>query len=45
MWKQYNKLRDCSTANMDDEELASHRETQRLIEKDLHFTSRNAATV
>jgi hypothetical protein len=39
MWKQYNKLRDRSTVNMDDEELASHREALRLIEKDLHFAT------
>jgi hypothetical protein len=45
MWKQYNKLRDRSTANMDAEELASHRETLRLIETDLHFATRNAAEV
>jgi hypothetical protein len=45
MWKQYNKLRDRSTENMDAEELASHRETLRLIETDLHFATRNAAEV
>jgi hypothetical protein len=31
--------------NMDDEELMSHREDLRLIEKDLHFTTRNVAEV
>jgi hypothetical protein len=31
--------------NMDDEELASHREALRLIENDLHFTIQNAAEV
>jgi hypothetical protein len=45
MWKQYSKLRDRSTANMDVEELASHREAIRLIEMDLHFVTRNAAEV
>jgi hypothetical protein len=33
MWKQYNKLRDHSTTNMDDEELTSHHEAVRLIKK------------
>jgi hypothetical protein len=41
----YNKLRNHSTANMDDEELMSHREALRLIENDLHFSTRNAAKV
>jgi hypothetical protein len=45
MWKQYNKLWDCSTANMDDKELASHHETLRLIENDLHFATRNVTEV
>jgi hypothetical protein len=45
MWKKYNKLRNCSTMNMDTEELASHRETIRLIEIDLHFTTRNTVEV
>jgi hypothetical protein len=31
--------------NMDDEELMSHREDLRLIEKDLYFTTRNVAEV
>jgi hypothetical protein len=35
IWKQYNKLRDRSTVNMDEEQLESHRETLRLIERDL----------
>jgi hypothetical protein len=35
MWKQYNKLCDRSTVNMDDETLESHREALRLIERDL----------
>jgi hypothetical protein len=45
MWKQYNKLWNRSTVNMDDEELTSHREALRLIENDLHFTTRNVAEV
>jgi hypothetical protein len=45
MWKQYNKFRNRSTMNMDDEELMSHREDLRLIEKDLHFATRNVAEV
>jgi hypothetical protein len=45
IWKQYNKFRDCSTANMDVEELMIHRETLRLIETDLHFATRNATEV
>jgi hypothetical protein len=39
MWKQYNKLQDRSTTNMDEETLASYRETLRLIERDLQFTT------
>jgi hypothetical protein len=39
MWKQYNKLRDRSTVNMNSEELTSHREALRLIEKDLQFAT------
>jgi hypothetical protein len=39
MWKQYNKLQDRSTMNMDGETLASYRETLRLIERDLQFTT------
>jgi hypothetical protein len=27
LWKHWNKLKNCSTANMDDEELKIHRET------------------
>jgi hypothetical protein len=45
MWKQYNKLRETNTANMDVEELARHRETLRLIKKDLNFTTQNAEKV
>jgi hypothetical protein len=45
MLKQYNKLWDRSTINMDDEELMSHHETLRLIENDLHFATRNVTEV
>jgi hypothetical protein len=45
MWKQYNKLRDRFTANIDIEELISHQEAIRLIEMDLHFATRNATEV
>jgi hypothetical protein len=43
MWKQYTKLYDRSTANMDAEELVSYQEALRLIETDLHFATRNVA--
>jgi hypothetical protein len=39
MWKQYNKLREANTTNMDVEEFASNREVLRLIKKDLNFTT------
>jgi hypothetical protein len=45
MWKQYNKLRDRSAANMDEEAFESHREALRLIERYLHFATRNAVEV
>jgi hypothetical protein len=45
MWKQYNKFWDRSITNIDDEELVSHRETLRLIEKDLQFTTQNTTEV
>jgi hypothetical protein len=45
MWKQYNKLRETNTANMDVEELASHQEVMRLIKKDLNFTTQNMTGV
>jgi hypothetical protein len=45
MWKQHNKLWDRSTVNMYNEELMSHREALRLIEKDLQFATQNAAEV
>jgi hypothetical protein len=31
LWKQWNKLKDHSTTNMDEEELKIHRETLQLI--------------
>jgi hypothetical protein len=37
MSKQYNKIHATNTADMDVEELASHREALRLIKKDLNF--------
>jgi hypothetical protein len=37
MWKQYNKLKDHSTVNMNEEKLESHHEALRLIQKDLQF--------
>jgi uncharacterized protein YfkK (UPF0435 family) len=45
MWKQYNKLRVVNTADLDTEELASHREVLRLIKKDLNFSTQNATEV
>jgi hypothetical protein len=45
MWKQYNKLREVNTADMDAEKLASHREALRLIKNDLNFVTQNAAEV
>jgi hypothetical protein len=45
MCKQYNKLCAANTANMDVEELATHREALRLIKKDLNFATQNAVGV
>jgi hypothetical protein len=45
MWKQHNKLRVTNTADMNFEELANHRETLRLIKKDINFIIQNAAEV
>jgi hypothetical protein len=45
MWKQYNKLCEVSTVDMDAEELMGHRETLRLIKKDLNFTTKNTVEV
>jgi hypothetical protein len=45
MWKQYNKLCEVNTTDMDAEELVSHREALRLIKKDINFTIQNAVKV
>jgi hypothetical protein len=45
MWKQYNKLWNRSTVNMDEKTLVSHREPLRLIKRDLQFTTKNGAEV
>jgi hypothetical protein len=45
MWKQYNKLHEMNTADMDAEELVSHREALRLIKNDLNFATQNATEV
>jgi hypothetical protein len=45
MWKQYNKLCEVNIADMDVDELTSHREALRLIKKDLNFATQNAAEV
>jgi hypothetical protein len=45
MWKQYNKLRTVNTADMDVEELTTHREALRLIKKDLNFATQNTTEV
>jgi 3-hydroxyisobutyrate dehydrogenase-like beta-hydroxyacid dehydrogenase len=45
MWQQYNKLRTANTADMDAEELMTHREALRLMKKDLNFATQNAAEV
>jgi hypothetical protein len=45
MGKQYNKLREVNITDMDVEELASHRETLRVIKKDLNFATKNTAEV
>jgi hypothetical protein len=36
--KRYNDLKDRFTVNMDEEELESHREALRLIQRDVQFT-------
>jgi hypothetical protein len=45
MWKQYNKLHEPNTIDMDIEELTDHREIMRLIEKDLNFATKNTVEV
>jgi hypothetical protein len=39
MWKQYNKLCEANTVDMDAEEFVGHREALRLIKNDLNFTT------
>jgi hypothetical protein len=45
MGKQYNKLHEANTADMDAEELVSHREALRLIKNGLNFATQNATEV
>jgi hypothetical protein len=45
MWKQYNKLHEVNIVYMNVEELTSHRESLRLIIKDLNFVTQNATEV
>jgi hypothetical protein len=45
IWKQYSKLHEANTMDMDTEELTSHWETLRLIKKDLNFVTQNATEV
>jgi hypothetical protein len=45
MWKQHNKHHEANTADMDAEELVSHRGALRLIKKDLNFATKNAVEV
>jgi hypothetical protein len=45
LWKQWNKLKDHSTVNMDEKELKIHREALQLIQKDLQFTQANEVAV
>jgi phosphoenolpyruvate carboxylase len=45
LWKQYNKLKDRSTANMDEEKLESHHKALRLIQKNLQFTQQNVTDI
>jgi hypothetical protein len=45
MWKQYNKLCEANTADMDVKELMSHQEALRFIKNDLNFATQNAVKV
>jgi hypothetical protein len=45
LWKQWNKLKDRFTTNMDNEELKIHRATLQLIQKDLQFIQANEVAV
>jgi hypothetical protein len=41
----WNKLKERSTMDMDEEELQTHRESLKLIQKDLEFAQVNKAVV
>jgi hypothetical protein len=45
LWKQWNKLKDHSTANMDEEDLQTHREALKLIQKELQFAQTNEVVI
>jgi hypothetical protein len=45
LWKQWNKFKDRSTVNMNEEELKIHYEAFQLIQRDLQFTQTNETTV
>jgi hypothetical protein len=45
MWKQWNKRKDCSTVNMNEEELKIYRETLQIIQRDLQFAQANEAVI
>jgi hypothetical protein len=45
MWKKYNKLKNRSTVNIEEEELESHREALIFIQRDLHFSQQNATEI
>jgi hypothetical protein len=45
LWKQWNKLKDRSTVNMDKEELKIHHEALQLIQRYLQFAQANEATI
>jgi hypothetical protein len=41
LWKQWNKLNDCFTVNMDEEELRIHHDALQLIQSDLQVAQTN----
>ena len=45
IWKQCNKLYTTNTADLDAEELVTHREALRLIKNDLNFATQNVTEV
>jgi hypothetical protein len=45
MWKQYNKLCEVNTADMDVKELMNYWEALRLIKNDLNFATKNAIEI